>query len=193
MYLHYPRCLGREHPLKWYFLCTTTVYLIICTMVKLRLYQIQIIWFKYSIPYPCSRSMIHSGLQFAQCWTSFNLIWIKSRATRLLYWIANDVLIISYCEFFRGVARFTELVQRIWVLRVFFSRKKLGRFPPPKIISCHSPIQKGTLSAIKLQFHMADMRRTGKNKMCQKWSNLPLVFHVMDCWTLPCMPPYTCG
>lgn len=83
MHLHYPRCLEREHPLKWYFLCTTMVYLIICTMVKLRLYRIQIIWFKYSIHYPCTRSMIHSGLQFAQCWTSFNLNWIKSRLTKI--------------------------------------------------------------------------------------------------------------
>ena len=164
-------------------------------MVKLRIYRIKTVWSKYSIPYPCmSRSMIHSVSQFAQCWTSFNLNWIKSQLN-----ITKIVLLIGL-----PMMRWSSVPMNffeVWPDSLNSSGlenpsiigKSLGRIPPPKIIiSCHSPIQKGTLSAIKLQFHMADMPREEKQKLCQKLSNfLPLVFHVMDCWTLPCMPPYT--
>lgn len=123
--------------------------------------------------------MIHSGVQYAQSWTSFNLSRIKNQLTKIALWDCQ------WCFDHELLWNFSRCGQIHWTCQVVgeyeYQRKKMRGFPPPKFFSCHSPIQKGILSAIKLQFHMADMRRQRKRKYVRNHQICLLYF---SSWTV---------
>ena len=121
--------------------------------------------------------MIHSGVQYAQSWTSFNLnCESRTNIQRLRYGIANDAFIMSCYEFLRGVARFTELVKLLENTSIRGKKWEDSHHPnfflpfphPKRYHECR-------------KFHMADMRRQRKRK-CVRNDQICLLY--FSSWTV---------